>query len=75
MQPKRHFLTQNEKEILKARHRQERDKRLCDRIKSILLLDDGWSYAQVAYALLLDDDTIRRYYKTYLEEGKKHCST
>ncbi|MFI0478987.1 MAG: IS630 family transposase [Candidatus Rhabdochlamydia sp.] len=71
MQPKRHFLTQNEKEILKARHRQERDKRLCDRIKSILLLDDGWSYAQVAYALLLDDDTIRRYYKTYLEEGKE----
>ena len=71
MQPKRHFLTQNEKEILKARHRQERDKRLCDRIKSILLLDDGWSYAQVAYALLLDEDIIRRYHKTYLEGGKE----
>jgi transposase len=71
MQPTKHFLTQNEKDILKARHRQERDKRLCDRIKSILLLDDGWSCAQVAYALLLDDDTIRRYYKTYLEGGKE----
>ncbi|HEV3269767.1 MAG TPA: winged helix-turn-helix domain-containing protein, partial [Candidatus Rhabdochlamydia sp.] len=71
MQPTSSFLTQNEKGILKARHRQERDKRLCDRIKSILLLDDGWSCAQVAYALLLDEDTIRRYHKTYLEGGKE----
>lgn len=59
MQTTPSFLTQNEKDILKARHRQERDKRLCNRIKSILLLDDGWSYAQVAHALLLGDDTIR----------------
>jgi transposase len=71
MQPTSSFLTQNAKDILKARHRQERDKRLCDRIKSILLLDDGWSCAQVAYALLLDEDTIRRYRKTYLEGGKE----
>lgn len=71
MQPTSNFLIQNEKDILKARHRQERDKRLCDRIKSILLLDGGWSYEQVAYALLLDDDTIRRYNKTYLEGGKE----
>ncbi|MGB7127915.1 MAG: IS630 family transposase [Candidatus Rhabdochlamydia sp.] len=71
MQSTSSFLTQNEKDILKSRHRQERDKRLCDRIKSILLLDDGWSCAQVAYALLLDEDTIRRYYKTYLEGGKE----
>jgi transposase len=27
--------------------------------------------AQVAYALLLDEDTIRRYRKTYLEGGKE----
>ena len=72
MQPTKHFLTQNEKDILKSRHRQERDKRLCDRIKSILLLDDGWLYGQVAYALLLDDDTIRRYYKIWREEKKPY---
>ena len=71
MQSTSSFLTQNEKDILKARHRQERDKRLCDRIKSILLLDEGWTYPQVAHALLLDDDTIRRYYKTYSEGGKE----
>ncbi|WP_220017800.1 hypothetical protein [Candidatus Rhabdochlamydia oedothoracis] len=60
MQPEANFLTRNQKDILKARHRHERDKRLCDRIKSILLLDEGWTYPQVAHALLLDEDTIRR---------------
>jgi len=59
MQPTSNFLTQNEKDILKARHRQERDKRLCDRIKSILLLNKEWSYKAIAEALLLDEDTIR----------------
>jgi len=49
MQPEANFLTRHQKDILKARHRHERDKRLCDRIKTILLLDK---------------DTIRRYYKT-----------
>ncbi|QYF48433.1 hypothetical protein RHABOEDO_000594 [Candidatus Rhabdochlamydia oedothoracis] len=41
MQPEANFLTRNQKDILKARHRHERDKRLRDRIKSILLLDEG----------------------------------
>ncbi|MDR2539267.1 MAG: helix-turn-helix domain-containing protein [Chlamydiales bacterium] len=71
MQPKANLLTRNQKDILKARHRDERDKRLCDRIKTILLLDEGWTYSQVAYALLLDEETIRRYYKTYSEGGKE----
>ncbi|KAG6559111.1 helix-turn-helix domain-containing protein [Candidatus Rhabdochlamydia sp. W815] len=71
MQLKENFLTRNQKDLLKARHRHERDKRLCDRIKSILLLDEGWTYPQLAHALLLDEDTIRRYYKTYLEGGKE----
>ena len=71
MQPTSNFLTQNEKDILKARHRQERDKRLCDRIKSILLLNKEWSYEAIAEALLLDEDTIRRYHKTYLEGGEE----
>ncbi|KAG6559024.1 hypothetical protein RHABOEDO_001008 [Candidatus Rhabdochlamydia oedothoracis] len=70
MQLKANFLTRNQKDILKARHRHERDKRLCDRIKSILLLDEGWTCPQVAHALLLDDDTIRRYY-IYSEDGKE----
>ncbi|MDR2539754.1 MAG: helix-turn-helix domain-containing protein [Chlamydiales bacterium] len=71
MQPETNILTRNQRDILKARHRHERDKRLCDRIKTILLLDKGWTYEAIAEALLLDDDTIRRYSKTYLEGGKE----
>ncbi len=69
-QPKHHFLSQAERDSFKALHRKERDKKICDRIKAILLLDNGWSYDKVATALLLDSDTIRRYYELYLEGGK-----
>src|SRR5829696_9420712 len=44
IQPNPHFLSQSERESLKALHRKERDKKICDRIKAILLLDNGWSY-------------------------------
>jgi hypothetical protein len=48
MQPKTNMLTRNQREILKARHRHEPDKRLCDRIKTILLLDKGRTYEVIA---------------------------
>ena len=69
-QPRTQFLSKSECDSLSARHRSERDKRICDRIKAILLLDNGWSYDKVAKALLLDSGTIRRYYSIYTEEGK-----
>ena len=70
IQPKRQFLSKPERDSLVARHRHERDKRICDRIKAILFLDNGWSYDKVARALLLDSGTIRRYYSIYIEDGK-----
>lgn len=70
-QPNPHFLSQSERDSLKALHRKERDKKICDRIKAILLLDNGWSYDRIATVLLLDIDTIRRYYTMYKDEGKK----
>ena len=70
-QPNPHFLSQSERDSLKALHRRERDKKICDRIKAILLLDNGWSYDRIATVLLLDNDTIRRYYTMYLDRGKE----
>lgn len=70
-QPNPHFLPQSERDSLKALHRKERDKKICDRIKAILLLDKGWSYDRIATALLLDSDTIRRYYVMYQDRGKE----
>jgi transposase len=69
--PGKLFLLPSERDSLKALHRANQDKRICDRIKAILLLDNGWSFDKVATALLLDSDTIRRYYKTYAEGGKE----
>ena len=50
-------------------HRQESYRRFADRIKTILLLDSGWSYAKIAEALLLDDQTIRNYEQIYSKGG------
>ena len=62
-------LTHNQRKKLRRRHRKEHDRRLADRIKAILLLDEGWTYENVAKALLLDDQTIRNYEKTFSQGG------
>ena len=51
---------------LKSLHKKERDKRICDRIKAVLLINKGYSYQQVSEILLLDDETVRRHIQEYL---------
>ena len=43
--------------------------RLARRANALVLLDDGWSCERVADALLLDDDTIRRWHGLFVAEG------
>ncbi len=64
-------MSTGEIDVLKIVHRSQSDKRLADRIKTILSLNEGLSYAEISRILLLDDDTIRHYYKTYSEQGIK----
>ncbi len=59
------FLTAKEIEILQEAHHSSRLRKSADRIKTILLLNQGFSYAQVAKMLLLGEITIRRYEKEY----------
>ncbi len=63
-------LTTQEREKLQRRHKKERDKRTCDRIKAVLAYDDGYSYSEVARLLLLDDETIRRHISDYFKTFK-----
>lgn len=63
------FLTENQKIILQEAHHSSRFRKNADRIKAILLLNEGFSYPAVAKILLLDDMTIRRYEKEYKEKG------
>jgi transposase len=43
--------------------------RLARRTNAILLLNDGWSCAEVAKALYVDDDTVRDWHKLYSADG------
>lgn len=64
------FLSDAERTQLIAQHRRERDKRICDRIKAVLLFDKGWSVAAIAEALLLSEDAIREHVTEYRESKK-----
>ena len=65
----RNFLSPDEQMILKEAHRAAQDKRHAYKINTILLLNEGWSYEQIAVALLLDETTARRYLKIYQRKG------
>lgn len=54
---------------LKLAHKQTGEKRLADRIKAVLYLHYGLSYAEIAKLLLFDEVTINRYRKQYQEKG------
>lgn len=63
------FLSAREVAILTEAHRAARTKRHADRIKTILLLNQGFSYAEITRILLLDDSTLREYAEEYRRSG------
>jgi len=64
------FLSQAERDALKAQHKKERDKRICDRIKAVLLFDKGWTYEEIAHVLLLSDEAIRQHVQEFQTSHK-----
>jgi len=62
-------LTEDEVIILRNAHRVVKDKRLADRIKAILSLNEGFGYSLIARILLLDEITLRRYLKKFKQKG------
>ena len=64
------ILSSKERLQLVKRHKKERDKRICDRIKAVLAYDEGYSYSEIAHILLLDDETIRRHIEDYCRQKK-----
>lgn len=63
-------LTSSERKNLIDSHKKERDYRVRDRIKAVLLHDKGYNYSQIAEILLLDDETIRRHINDYFSSHK-----
>ena len=55
--------------VLKEAHKKIRDKRLADRIKAVLSLNDCFRYEDIARILLLDEVTLNRYVKRFKANG------
>lgn len=55
---------------LLLQHKKERDRRVADRIKAVILRDEGWTYDTIAEALLLSEEGVRQHLKDYESSGK-----
>jgi transposase len=64
------FLTDSEREQLKFQHRRERDGRIRDRIKAVLLYDEGWASKDIARVLLISDEAVRNHIEEYKTSKK-----
>ena len=64
------FLDDEERTRLRTQHKRERDGRVRDRIKAVLLYDKRWTYKQISEALLLTDEAIRNHIEEYKSQKK-----
>jgi len=63
------LLSNSEVKHLKILHKRETNRKFADCIKTVILLNDGWSYSKISKILLLDDQTIINYESRYLKGG------
>lgn len=65
------ILNAEERGALLARHRRERDGRVKDRIKAVLLRDDGLTSSEIARVLFLSEEGVRKQIDDYLSRNGK----
>jgi len=63
-------LTQEEINELKSMHKSNRDRRVCDRIKAVLMYDNSHTLEEIAKALLLSHECVRLHLKDYHDNNK-----
>lgn len=63
-------LTEEQKQKLEDQHKTERDSRICDRIKAVLLTSEGWTQKQIAQALRIHETTVCGHLKDYIFQEK-----
>jgi len=68
MQTQKINLTKEEEISLKILHKSTKIKKKADRIKSILLLNKGFSYKEIAEILLINDKTVKTIENSYLTD-------
>ena len=60
--------TEQKNELIKI-HKTMKDKKYADRIKAIILLDDGYSKSEIERILLIDRKSVRKYLNDYEKKG------
>ena len=68
---KDYTLSKEQIAALEKLHRSLRDKRQADRVKVVIALAKGWSAADIAQILLLDEKTSRNYFERYQQGGSQ----
>jgi len=63
-------LTANQKKELESRHKKERDRRIADRIKFILLYSEGWTQVDISQALRICPETVHDHLKDLANSQK-----
>jgi transposase len=63
-------LSKDQKADLEKRHRVERDGRIRDRIKAVLLFSEGWTGEEIAQALRIHPETVYEHLKDYRTQDK-----
>lgn len=64
------ILTDSQKQNLEDMHGKSRDKRVCDRIKAVLLASEGWTQRMIAQALRIHESSVKRHLDDYIELNK-----
>ena len=60
-------LSNYERSELLLQHKRERDSHVADRIKAVLLEDEGWREDEIARALFLSHEGVRQHINDYME--------
>ena len=69
------FLSKKQIRELKADHSAERESRYADRVKSVLMLNSGYTASEIGKCLLLSEKSVRTYRDKYLCGGLEElCS-
>lgn len=63
-------LSPQKKQELEQMHDSDRDSRVCDRIKAVLLASEGWSQTMISQALRIHESTVARHLSDYVLSEK-----
>lgn len=75
MREKQFKLSRQQRDELEKRYKQERDRRIAERLQCLILLHDGKNAREVGTILLISQKTIKRWIKVFIHYGLEGLCT